>query len=111
MLKDKTGQKHPLAKTRRLNNDAPYIFGLHIVVVMQQWATTTLEPQRIQRSVATSIMAYLMIVKFHAQDVPQRGPWSVFTLKRNCTWQIAQSQIARSVEQCLRPGLPARKAV
>ena len=36
-LKDKTGQKHPLAKKGRLNEYAPYIFGLHIVVVMLQW--------------------------------------------------------------------------
>jgi hypothetical protein len=36
-FKDKTGQKHPLAKTGRLNEYAPYIFGLHIVVQMLQW--------------------------------------------------------------------------
>jgi Transposase DDE domain len=36
-LKDKTGQKHPLAKKGRLNEYAPYIFGLHMVVVMLQW--------------------------------------------------------------------------
>jgi hypothetical protein len=36
-LKDKTGQKHPLAKKGRLNEYAPDIFGLHIVVVMLQW--------------------------------------------------------------------------
>jgi Transposase DDE domain len=36
-LKDKTGQKHPLAKKGRLNEYAPYIFGLHIVVMMLQW--------------------------------------------------------------------------
>jgi Transposase DDE domain len=70
----------------------------------------TKEPQRVERSVALSMMAYLMIVKFHAQDIPERGSWSVFTLKRNFTWQIAQAQIARSVEQCLRKGLSARKA-
>jgi hypothetical protein len=36
-LKDKTGPKHPLAKKGRLNEYAPYIFGLHIVVVMLHW--------------------------------------------------------------------------
>src|SRR5215475_6316389 len=30
-LKDKTGQKHPLAKKGRLNEYAPYVFGLHVV--------------------------------------------------------------------------------
>jgi hypothetical protein len=36
-LKDKTGQKPPLAKKGRLNAYAAYVFGLHIVVVMLQW--------------------------------------------------------------------------
>src|SRR5262249_31262057 len=36
-LKDKTGQKHPLAKKGRLNEYAAYVFGLHIVVVKLQW--------------------------------------------------------------------------
>jgi hypothetical protein len=36
-LKDKTGQKHPLAKKGQLNEYAPYIFGLHMVVVMLHW--------------------------------------------------------------------------
>jgi hypothetical protein len=58
----------------------------------------TKEPQRVERSVVMSMMAYLMIVKFHAQDIPERGYWNVFTLKRNFTWQIAQAQISRSVE-------------
>jgi len=70
----------------------------------------TKEPQRLERSVAIALMADLMLVKFHAQDIPERGAWRVFTLKRNFTWQIAQAQIARAVEQRLRKGLPARKA-
>jgi len=36
-IKDKTGSKHPLAKNGRLNVYAPYVFGLHVVVVMRQW--------------------------------------------------------------------------
>ena len=70
----------------------------------------TKEPQRVEHSVAISIMAYLMLLKFRAQDIPERGPWSIFTLKRNFTWQIAQGQIERSVEQRLRKGLQERKA-
>jgi hypothetical protein len=36
-IKDKTGPKHPLAKKGRLNEYAPYVFGLHLVVVMLPW--------------------------------------------------------------------------
>jgi hypothetical protein len=70
----------------------------------------TKDPQRIERSVAIAIMAYLLLLKFRARDIPTQGPWSAFTLKRNFTWQIAQAQVERSVEQRLRKGLQERKA-
>lgn len=70
----------------------------------------TKDPQRVERSVAISIIAYLMLLKFRAQDIPERGLWSVFTLKRNFIWQIAQGQLERSVEQCLRKGRQERRA-
>jgi hypothetical protein len=70
----------------------------------------TKEPQRIERSVAIALMAYLLLLKLRARDIPKQGPWSVFTLKRNFTWQIAQAQLERSVEQRLRKGLQERKA-
>lgn len=70
----------------------------------------TKETQRVERSVAISIMAYLMLLKFRACDIPEKGPWSVFTLKRNFLWQIAQAQIERSVLHRLREGLQERKA-
>ena len=70
----------------------------------------TKEPRRVERSVAISLMAYLMLLKFRAHDIPEKGPWSVFTLKRNFTWQIAQAQMERSVEQRLRTRLQERKA-
>jgi hypothetical protein len=61
----------------------------------------TKDPQRVERSIAISVMASLMIVKFRAQDIPERGPWSIFTLKRNCMGQLAQAQLERSVAQHL----------
>jgi hypothetical protein len=71
----------------------------------------TKEPYRVERSVAVSIMASLMLPKFRAQDIPERGSWSMFTLKRNFTWQIAQAQLERSVEQRMWKRLQERKAV
>jgi hypothetical protein len=70
----------------------------------------TKDPRRVERSVAISVMAYLMLLKFRARDIPERGPWSAFTLKRNFTWQMAPAQLERSVEQRLRKGLQERKA-
>jgi hypothetical protein len=70
----------------------------------------TKESQRVERSVAISLMAYLMLLKFRAHDIPEKGPWSVFTLKRNFMWQIAQAQMERSAEQCLRKRLQEHKA-
>jgi len=70
----------------------------------------TKDPQRVEHSVAISIIAYLMLLKFRAQDIPERGSWSVFTLKRNFTWQITQAQIERSVEQRLRKAHQQRRA-
>jgi Transposase DDE domain len=70
----------------------------------------TKAPQRVERSIAMTLMAYLLLLKFRAQDIPEKGPWSVFTLKRNFAWQIAQAQRERSVEQRLRKGLLERKA-
>src|SRR4051794_37926088 len=43
----------------------------------------TKEPQRVERSIALSVMAYLRLVKCHAQDIPERGAWSLFTLKQH----------------------------
>jgi hypothetical protein len=70
----------------------------------------TKDPLRVERSIAISVMAYLMIVKFHAQDIPERGAWSMFTLRRNFTWQLAQAQLEHSAEQRLRKALQGRKA-
>jgi Transposase DDE domain len=36
-LKDKRSKKNPLAKKGRLNEYAPYTFGLHVVILIAQW--------------------------------------------------------------------------
>jgi hypothetical protein len=62
-------------------------------------------PHWVERSIAISVMAYLVIVKFHAQEISERGSWSFFTLQRNFTWQLAQAQLERSAKQRLRKEL------
>jgi hypothetical protein len=63
----------------------------------------TKEAQRVERSVAMSVMASLMIVKFHAQDIPGKGPWSLFSLNHHFTWQLVQGQPEIGLQ--FRPGL------
>ena len=70
----------------------------------------TKEPQRVERSGAMSVMAYLVIGKFRAQDIPKQGSWSLFTLKQIFTWQLAQGQLERTAEQRLRKALQEREA-
>jgi Transposase DDE domain len=70
----------------------------------------TKDPQRVERSVAMAVMAYLTIVKFRAKDIPEQGAWSLFTLKQNFTWELAQGQLERAADQRLRKVLQQRKA-
>jgi len=56
-------------------------------------AQVTKEPRRVERSVALSLMAYLMLIRFRHTDIPAQGAWSAFTLKRNFAWEIMQQQI------------------
>ena len=57
----------------------------------------TKDPPRVERSQAISVMASLMIAKWQAQDIPQKGPWSMYTRKR-------------AAEQRLQKALWERKA-
>ena len=59
-------------------------------------AQVTKEPRRVERSVALSLMAYLMLLRFRHTDIPAQGAWSAFTLKRNFAWEIMQQQIEHS---------------
>ena len=70
----------------------------------------TKDPQRVERSVAMAVMAYLTIVKFRAKDIAEQGAWSLFTLKQNFTWELAQGQLERAADQRLRKVLQQRKA-
>jgi hypothetical protein len=70
----------------------------------------TKEPPRVERSVAISMMAYLLLLKFRRHDIPEKGSWSIFLLKQNFRWQLGQAQIERAVEQRLRKGLQERRA-
>ena len=65
-------------------------------------AQVTKDPQRVERSVALSLMAYLLLIRFRYHDIPVQGPWSAFTLKRNFAWHIAQQQIEHTLQLKLK---------
>lgn len=65
-------------------------------------AQVTKDPKRIERSVALSLMAYLLLITCRAKDIPQHGPWSAFALKRNFAWEVAQQQREHSFSLRLR---------
>ena len=70
----------------------------------------TRDPQRVERSVAISMMADLLLLKCRQHDIPETGSWSIFLLKQHFRWQLGQAQIERAVEQRLRKGLQERRA-
>lgn len=60
-------------------------------------AQVTKHPQRVERSVALSVMAYLLLIRVRYRDIPPKGPWSAFTLKRNFAGQTAQQQLEHTL--------------
>ena len=64
----------------------------------------------VERSVAISWMVFLRHLKCRAPDISKQGPWRALILKRNFTWQLAQSALEHSVQPRLRNRLQAREA-
>jgi hypothetical protein len=59
--------------------------------------------ERVERSVA--IMAYLLLIKLRAPDIPADRPWSAFRLQCVCTWEMVQMPCERSARQLARKWL------
>jgi hypothetical protein len=74
----------------------------------QHQVTTTAD--RVDRSVAVAIMAYLLLLKLRAQDIPADRPWSAFRLQRAFASEVMQAQCERSALQMARQWLQLRKA-
>jgi len=79
------------------------------VVGMGQHQVTK-QVDRVERSVAVAIMAYLLLLKLRAQDIPADRPWSAFRLQRAFAWEIMQAQCERSAWQIARRWLQLGKA-
>jgi hypothetical protein len=55
-------------------------------------------------------MAYLLLLKLRAQNIPVDRPWSAFRLQRACAWEVIQAQCERSARQMTRQWLRLGKA-
>jgi hypothetical protein len=64
----------------------------------------------VERSVAVAIMAYLLLLKLQAKDIPADRPWSAFRLQRALAWETVQAQCERSARQMARKWLQMGKA-
>ena len=67
--------------------------------------------ERVERSIAISVLAYLMLIKLQAQDIPQEGAWSLFQLKQDFAWKAAQEQVERSARKIAKNWLRKRKTL
>jgi hypothetical protein len=64
---------------------------------------------RVERSMAVAIMAYLLLLKLCAHDTPADRPWSAFRLQRTLAWEVVQAQCERSARQLARKWLQLGK--
>jgi hypothetical protein len=102
-LKERTGHKHPLGQKGSLNEDGPYVFGLHLVVVVADAAAASImDIEVIRRCGYFCVKAGPMIAKCHAQDILEKGSWSMYTLTRHGMWQLAHRPLERAAIQRLR---------
>jgi hypothetical protein len=65
---------------------------------------------RMERPVPMAIMAYLLLLKLHAKDIPADRPWSAFRLQRAFAWEVIQGQCERWARQIACKGLQMGKA-
>jgi hypothetical protein len=70
----------------------------------------TKDEGRVERSIAVSIMAYLLLLRLKAQDIPADKPWSAFALQRTVAWEVIDEQCTRSAMKLARKWLQRLKA-
>jgi hypothetical protein len=60
-----------------------------VVGLGQHQVTQTAD--RVEGSVAMAIIAYLLLLKLRAQDIPADRPWSAFRLQHAFAWEVVQA--------------------
>jgi hypothetical protein len=70
----------------------------------------TSKADRVERSVAIAIMAYLLLLKLRAKGIPTDRPWSAFRPPCVWAWEMVQMPCERSAGQLARKCLPMGNA-
>ena len=70
----------------------------------------TRDAARVERSVAVTLMAYLVLLRVRARDIRPGQPWSAFALKHHFAWEVSAQHFRRCAQQQARRELKLRLA-
>jgi hypothetical protein len=70
----------------------------------------TKDAARVERSVAVTLMAYLVLLRVQAQDIRPGQPWSAFALKHHFAWEVSAQHFKRCAQQQARREMKLRLA-
>jgi Transposase DDE domain len=62
-------------------------------------AQVTKDPARVERSLAVTLIAYLVLLRLQAKHIRPEAAWSVFALKRKFAWEVGAQQIKRTTQR------------
>jgi len=62
----------------------------------------TKDAARVERSVAVTLMAYLVLLRVRARDIRPGQSWSAFTLKHHFAWELGAQHFRRCAQQQAR---------
>ncbi len=79
-----------------------------VVGVGQQQVTK--DAARVERSVAVTLMAYLVLLRVRAKDIRPGQPWSAFALKHHFAWEVSVQHLKRAAQQVARREMKLRLA-
>jgi hypothetical protein len=70
----------------------------------------TKDAARVARSVAVTLMAYLVLRRVRAKDIRPGQPWSAFALKHHFAWEVSAQHFRRCAQQQARREVKCRLA-
>jgi len=70
----------------------------------------TKDAARVERSLAVTLMAYLVLLRVRAKDIRPGLPWSAFALKHYFAWQVSAQHFRRCAQQQARREVKLRLA-